>query len=222
MTPGALVRKLAGPYERRLCELYRGIFVDVDRCIRQIATAIPPLARVIDIGGGDGQVLNLLLRLRPDITVAMLDLRASIGLFLEDDLRERVELNPSTSLALYRERGKPLADALLVSDVIHHVPRPERPGFVRDCRALMNPDAVLVIKDYAPGHLRSVLALATDWFVTGDRHVRLLTPAEMAALVESHTDLCRQSSLLATRELPNYAMAFRRHGAKTDPGQTGY
>lgn len=209
MTPGRLVRRLAGRHERRLCAWYRSVFVDVARCAAQIAEALPPRARVIDIGGGDGQVLNHLLRLRGDLTVTMIDRRPAIGLFLDPEVRHRVKLMPSTSLAEYRTQGHPAAEVLLVSDVVHHVRRSDREAFLRDCRSVMTRDALLLIKEVAPGGPVATLALLTDWIVTGEWQVRLVAPERLVALVERATDLRFDASLLAARERPNYALCFR-------------
>lgn len=207
MSLGSIVRGIAGPFERKLCAAYRSFFVDVARCTESISVAIPASARVIDVGGGDGEVINLLLSLRPDITVSMLDLRERIGIFLQPEFRTRVTLHPATSLASYLSRSGQGADALLVSDVVHHVPIDERAQFIRDCVALLNPGGVLIVKEVAPGGVVSLLSVLADRYITGDRHVSLLDKAELTKLVESH-GLRRLSTLLHEREHPNYALSF--------------
>lgn len=208
MAVGSLVRLLAGPFERQLCAAYRAVFINVVRCTEQIVAAIPIGAQVIDVGGGDGEILNHLLRNRPDLRVSMLDLRDEIGLFLEPEVRGRVVLHPGTSLAKYRGDGGGRADVLLVSDVVHHVPCEARVQFVADCLSLLKPDGVLIVKDVAPGGLVARLSVLADRYITGDRHVSLLEPAAMVELVESQ-GLRMQAGLLAEREHPNYAIAFR-------------
>ena len=209
MSAGAIVRKIAGPLERKLCAAYRAVFINVHRCTEQIVQAIPENAYLIDVGGGDGEPLNYLLRMRPDVTVAMLDLRAQMGMFLDPDVRERVTLHPSTSLAAYRAQAGRRADALLVSDVMHHVPSQGRAEFIRDCLALLKPNGVLIVKDVAPGGLISHLGVLADRYITGDRHVALMEPSELVALVEGSGDLRMSGVLLDRREHPNFAIAFQ-------------
>jgi len=209
MSIGSLVRAAAGPFEKRLCAIYRSVFIDVGRCTAQIQRAIPQGATIVDVGGGDGQVLNYLLLSRPDVRVVMIDLRNQIGIFLEPAVRMRVELHPATSLACYRAAHGQSADVLLVSDVVHHVPENARFRFIEDCVALLNPNGALIIKDVAPGGLISNLSVFADRHITGDKHVSLISPAQLVELV-GQSGLVPTEALLTRREHPNYAVAFRR------------
>lgn len=208
MSIGSIIRTAAGPFEKQLCSLYRSVFMNVRRCMEQIQRAIPNGSAVIDVGGGDGEMLNHLLRLRPDIEVVMLDMRDNIGQFLAPDVRDRVILRPSTSLAAFRSESGELADVLIVSDVVHHVPVNMRNQFIDDCVSMTKPGGILIIKDIAPGGMTAALSVLADRYITGDRHVTLMLPADLAALIESF-GCTKIGELLARRELPNHAIAFR-------------
>lgn len=209
MSVGSLVRTVAGPFERSLCAAYRSVFINIQRCTPQIACGIPSNAHVVDVGGGDGEPLNVLLGLRPDIRVSMLDLRERIGLFVAPEFLDRVSMHPGTSLAAYRSSASDAVDVVLVSDVVHHVPEAVRLQFVNDCISLLRPEGLLIIKDVAPGGWVSRLSVLADRYITGDRHVSLMTSADLIALVESQ-GMTRMANLLSVREYPNYAVSFTR------------
>jgi hypothetical protein len=74
MAPGALIRGVLGArLARRAGRWYRMIFVDLAKEAAALAAVIPLDARLLDIGGGDGEHLNHLLALRPDLRVTTLD-----------------------------------------------------------------------------------------------------------------------------------------------------
>lgn len=208
MAIGSFIRRLAGPLERPLCDAYRGLFMDVDRCARQLQAAIPTDCHVIDVGGGDGAVLDAILRARPDLTATMLDLKDEVGKFLAPESMPRVDIHAGTSIHDYLAQGGTQADCVLVSDVVHHVPVEARVGFLRDCARLLQPGGTLIIKDVAPGHLVSLASVYADRYITGDRHVQLIAPSELTSLLQE-LGLRASAPLLARTERPNYAFAFQ-------------
>lgn len=208
MALGALIRKLAGPFERPLCDAYRSFFLNVGRCAQQLQTAIPAGCHLIDVGGGDGAVLNAILRVRPDVTATMLDLKDEVGKFLDPDNTPRVNICAGTSIQDYLGQGGAPAACILASDVVHHVPSEARMAFLRDCVRLLQPGGTLIIKDVAPGHLVSVASVYADRYITGDRHVQLIAPVDLVRLLRE-LGLNPSGDLLAPTERPNYAFAFR-------------
>lgn len=208
MAIGSFIRRLAGPLERPLCDAYRSLFMDVDRCARQLQAAIPTDCHVIDVGGGDGAVLDAILRARPDLTATMLDLKDEVGKFLAPESMPRVDIHARTSIHHYLAQGGTQAACVLVSDVVHHVPMEARAGFFRDCVRLLQPGGTLIIKDVAPGHLVSLASVYADRYITGDRHVQLIAPGELISLLQG-LGLRVSAPLLARAERPNYAFAFQ-------------
>jgi hypothetical protein len=210
MTPGGLARSLLGPRRfARVARFYRAIFVDLDA----VAACLPDLPRgsqVLDVGGGDGELLNRWLARRPDLRVAMIDPASSVGSALRPELGERVALHPGTSLAAYRRLGPEPPEAVLLCDVLHHVPVTERDAFFAELRALVDGRPVrVIVKEVAPGSLRSWLGWLSDRYVSGDRHVHLLGRAELRALVACHfPDLVARETPLFERDPPNYCIEF--------------
>lgn len=206
MTTGKLVRNLVGPYERKLCALYRGVFINLDRVASQIAHAFPRNSKVIDVGGGDGELLNRLLRMRTDMRVVMLDLQSDIGRFLDDDVRPRVQVHGGTSMAEYRAAHGQDADAILISDVVHHVPVAMRESFFADAAALLKPGGTIVVKDIEPHGFTARMSLLADRYISGDKAASLIGSHELVALVTRVTGLQASESMLSGG--PNYAVSF--------------
>lgn len=199
MPPGRIVRRLLGPGFRPIGEAYRRIFVDMSKVAAWIDHQLPHSAHVLDIGGGDGYVVNLLLDRRPDLRVTMTDIAADIGSFISPENRPRVELRPATDIANIEGRYS----AITLADVVHHVPIEQRSEFLTKLGAAAHRirAAKILIKDIKPGSPRAVLSLLSDHYITGDRHVVLANEDEIAI-----PGFRRTSS--AMPDHPNYCLAF--------------
>ena len=211
MALGQLVRRVLGDRFQPVGEKYRAIFVDLGKVVEAMSRAISPGARCLDVGGGDGMVCDRLLAMRPDIHITMTDIASDIGGFIASHHSARVERRPRTTLADIAAAPAPF-DAVLVADVIHHVPESARAAFLRDLAGVCSRcgSTVLVIKDIEPGSLRSVLSVLSDKFVTGDRAVSLIASAELQARIVETFGRQRIASLEVTHpDPPNYCMAIR-------------
>lgn len=215
MSLGALARRiLPTSVAKSLGILYRRMFLNMPALAEQIANMMPPSARVLDIGGGDGLPLNYLLTLRPDIHVRMMDTRHPVGGWLDQAVRKRVVALPVNSietLVAIDDAWRP--DAILVADVLHHVPAPDRPDFFIALGALLSwaPSAVLIVKDVEPGHWRSALGLWSDRYVTGDRSVELVDRRTVVAALCGTTGNLKWGELDLYRiDAPNYVLWFSR------------
>ncbi|HOD80212.1 MAG TPA: class I SAM-dependent methyltransferase [Phycisphaerae bacterium] len=210
MSIGSLIRKVLGPRVfQHVGRAYRRIFVDVRKTAQVLAEIIPPGAHVVDIGGGDGEPLNCLLRLRDDITVTMIDISPVVGWMIEESLLGRVERLAGTSIRQYLQLGPRAIQAAVVSDVLHHVPPGQREAFLGDLRDLLAQGgcSLLAVKEFAPHGLRGRLGYLADRYVSGDANVRLIPPAELAdllraALPGAHIEDTRLSRI----DSPNYAL----------------
>lgn len=199
---------------RSLGRCYRSVFVDLEKVVDSLPD-LPPGSRVLDIGGGDGDMINILLRRRPDLEVTMIDLSPRLGTFLEPDVRRRVRLMSSTSLKDYAASEYQTPDFVLVSDVIHHVPPSTRPAFFADLRqVLRGRPTTLVVKDVELGSFRSWLSEWADRYVSGDRTVSLVSREAVTALVREafpHVEV-RPTGLYQV-DAPNYSLVFSIAGS---------
>lgn len=209
MSLGQLARRLLGRHFRSLGRWYRAVFVDLDALVSSLPE-MPAGSRVLDIGGGDGEVLARLLGRFPGVTATLIDLAPAIGGSLDARQAERVTVLPATSIAAYRALQAAPSEFILVSDVLHHVPPPERARFFAELRELVGRRATtLVVKDVEPGHWRARLGYLADVYVSGDRNVRLIGRAEMTELVRSSFGAVpvRETALFRL-DRPNYALVF--------------
>ncbi|WP_157981391.1 class I SAM-dependent methyltransferase [Cognatilysobacter tabacisoli] len=185
------------------------IFVDLHKVADHLATALPPNAHVLDIGGGDGELLNSLLSLRHDLTVSMVDIAPSVGRFLEREHLSRVTFLPATPIERHVVDAAQKYDAAIVSDVMHHIPTDFREGFIRDVCLALKPNAPLFVKDIEPGHPVATLSLYSDLYISGDRGVSLVSMHELTRIVEAASPGRKSKELgLLPRNRPNYILEF--------------
>lgn len=210
MRIGPLVRK-AMPFrvERGVAQLYRRVFVDLEKVARALAPALPGSANILDIGGGDGELINELFRLRSDLRVSMVDIAPSVGKFLEPANRQRVKLYPATALEMHLKAASGRYDAALVSDVMHHIPAAYRLRFLQEIRAALKPGAPVFIKDIEPGHPIATLSYLSDVYVSGDRGVSLVSMDVLRELVKQALPSYSSKELgLLGVNAPNYLLRF--------------
>jgi hypothetical protein len=215
LSPGALVRKLLGVRLARLAgRRYRAIFVDLHKEAAALAAVIAPNARILDIGGGDGEPLNHLLASRPDLHITTLDPRGEVGQWIDARYSGQVMRLANTSLAGYlAENRRPDPDTLLIADVMHHIPPDSRGEFLRSVKVILDrsPRLRIIVKDVEPGHWRARLGYWADRYITGDREVSLISSADLVRLFWEYLGplRCENTNLLAMDE-PNYAVVFFR------------
>lgn len=200
LTPGQFARKVLGRHFEPVGNVYRRFFVDLNKIAAAFDHLMPLGARVLDIGGGDGALVNSLLDRRPDLVVTMCDLVPEIGSFLSAANRRRVQLRPATDFTLIDGHY----DFVTICDVVHHVPSAQRDSFFEllakfcekwQCRNL-------IVKDLEPGGPRAALAKWTDWYVSGDRQVTPFGRSDMARMAQRHFPQARRVS--AMPDHPSY------------------
>jgi hypothetical protein len=214
MSLGSAIRRVLGPrLARRAGEWYRAIFVDLGKVAEAIAGVIPHGAHLLDIGGGDGQPLNHLLALRPDLRVTTLDPGPLVGQWIEARFDAQVTRLPGTGIADYLAAGRADPDAILIADVLHHIPEAARASFLRSIRVLVErvPQLRVIVKDVEPGSWRALLGFWADRYITGDRNVSLIARDRLEHLFnEALGPLHREDTPLFETDRPNYAIAFFR------------
>lgn len=214
MALGAAIRRLLGARLARRAGLwYRSIFVDLAKVAEALAAVLPRDAHLLDIGGGDGQPLNHLLAMRPDLTITTLDPAPIVGQWIEGRFDSRVTRMPATSLAEYVSHSPANPDAILIADVMHHIPPAARQGFLASVRVLLDraPKLRIIVKDVEPGSWRALLGFWSDRYVTGDRNVSLISLDNLTRLFEEALGpLHREETALFKADSPNYAIVFYR------------
>jgi 2-polyprenyl-3-methyl-5-hydroxy-6-metoxy-1,4-benzoquinol methylase len=214
MSLGPAVRRVLGPrLARRAGSWYRAIFVDLGKVAAAIAGVIPRGAHLLDIGGGDGQPLNHLLALRPDLRVTTLDPGPLVGQWIESRFAAQVTRLPGTGIAEYLAADRVDPDAVLIADVLHHIPETARASFLRSIDVLLKrvPQLRIIVKDVEPGSWRALLGFWADRYITGDRNVSLISRDRLERLlIEALGPLRREDTELFETDRPNYAIVFFR------------
>jgi 2-polyprenyl-3-methyl-5-hydroxy-6-metoxy-1,4-benzoquinol methylase len=179
---GASVRRTFGPWERQVASAYRAIYLDLGDLERVLARQVPRAMRILEVGGGEGAVTELLARAYGQAQIISIDITPRIGR-LYAGRQDQVEFRHASIGEMADEQ--PMAfDLVILSDVLHHVPQDLREGFLGDIARCLAPGGQLVIKEWArtpsPIHW---LCYASDRWLTGDR-IAFMTPAELRALVK--------------------------------------
>jgi Methyltransferase domain len=214
MKLGPTIRRILGVrLARRMGRWYRAIYVDLAKEAAAVSSAIPRDAHLLDIGGGDGEPLNHLLALRPDLHITTLDPAPVVGQWVETRFDGQVARLPGTNLAEYLSAGRADPDAILLSDVLHHVPVTARADFLGSVRVILErvPQLRIIVKDVEPGHWRALLGYWSDRFITGDVDVSPISREHVVRLFqEALGPLRREDTNLFETDRPNYAITLFR------------
>jgi SAM-dependent methyltransferase len=213
LTPGVLLRKALGPYLPAFARGYRRIYLNPEKLAQVIAQQLPKNASVLDVGGGDGYLSNDLLALRKDISLTLIDLATGIGQGIDPSFRNRVYIFDGKSIQDWmKERmATDSLHAVVLSDVIHHIPDSTLGDFLRDLAELCRrTHAVLIIKDVEPGHYLATMGLWADKYLSGDRGTRLVSQERLVGLLKAEmpNSVCVES-VLKKIDPPNYCVVFK-------------
>jgi hypothetical protein len=212
MSIGSVTRKVLGKRLFRVAgRIYRAVFVDLREVALACVKAIPEGAHVLDIGGGDGEPINHLLELRSDLRFTMVDLNPVVGSSIRAEHLAKVERLPGTSIREYLESGRPMPQAIMINDVLHHVPPPHRPTFFADLRELVEraKGAVVIIKDVEPGTFRANLSYWADKYISGDKTVSLVSRGDLTRTLHGlFGDVAIRETPLFAKDAPNYSVVF--------------
>ena len=212
MTIGQIARKIFGHYFHLPARIYRSIFVDLGAVAESISPYIPKEAMIVDVGGGDGEPLNYLLSLRPDVFVNMLDPNTSIGSFLKPEYLSRVAFYPQTRVREFPLKSKQIPDVILIIDVVHHIPLEKRKDFFNELKSLVSDreEVRIIIKDVEPSYLRSRMGLFADHYISGDKNVSLVGREDLRFLMAQAfgNSLVCEETILFKKDRPNFALVF--------------
>jgi 2-polyprenyl-3-methyl-5-hydroxy-6-metoxy-1,4-benzoquinol methylase len=177
MKMGPFIRKMFGPYERGISEAYRSIYIDIDAFVELMRQWKPSANRILEVGCGEGAVTQRLNTIYPDAKITAIDITPRVGR-LYRGLRDNVRfIRCGVQEIAATESGQ--YDLVVLSDVLHHVPRELRQELLDAIRTALAPKGTLVFKDWqrnrAPIHW---LCYASDRWLTGDR-ISYMTRTEM-------------------------------------------
>lgn len=177
MKTGPFIRKLFGPYEKRISEAYRSIYIDIDAFVELVHQWKPTASAILEVGCGEGAVTERLSACYPDAKITAIDITPRIGRLYRGQLGDVRFIQSSVLEIADREPGQ--YDLVVLSDVLHHVPLELRQGLLDAIRITLAPKGAFVFKDwqrnYSPIHW---LCYASDRWLTGDR-ISYMTREEM-------------------------------------------
>lgn len=206
----AIRRMLPDRLERLAADAYRRIFVNLDKVAEAMCEALPPDAQVLDIGGGDGELLNRIYQRRPDLRFTMVDIAPSVGRYVSPEFRAATTFHPSTRIEDHAKTLQRPYDAAIVCDVLHHVPTGMRTDFLRAVFGALSKHAPMFVKDIEPGHPVATLSYLSDVYVSGDRNVQLISRTALQALANEALAAPRIEELpLLAIDPPNYLVRIQ-------------
>lgn len=177
MAVGPFVRGLFGKHERRLAELYRALFFDVDDYVGTLKRWQPDAGEILEVGCGEGVVTERLAAAYPGARITAIDITPRVGR-LYGGRSEGVQFLQTDVGTIAREHPAAF-DLVVLSDVLHHVPSELRSGLLREIRTAMRPDGLFVVKEWEKrSSLVYWLGYASDRWLTGDR-IRYMTADEL-------------------------------------------
>jgi 2-polyprenyl-6-hydroxyphenyl methylase/3-demethylubiquinone-9 3-methyltransferase len=205
---GSSIRHRLGAFEVPVSNAYRSFFINLDD-FAEMVRSVAPAERILEVGCGDGSLVQRLAGLYPEAEVLGIDISAEPGRLFDGD-RSRVSFRSILTGDLLAEQ--PLGfDLVVICDVVHHVPHAQRAALLTDARALLRPGGHLVVKDWEPTRtLAHGLAYFSDTYVSGDT-VAFPTRSELRSQLAA---LLPDDEIVAEARVPprrnNFAVVVRR------------
>lgn len=209
MPLGPAIRALFGRHERRIADLYRGIFMNLGDYGAKIEDWAPAPVRILEVGCGEGAVTEVLAARFPDAAILAIDISDRVGR-LYRGRAEGVEFRNATVQRIAAESPGSF-DLIILSDVIHHIPLALRGEVLAAIGKALAPRGQFILKDWGrsatPIHW---LGYSADRWLTGDR-ISYLVPEEAKKLVLRHlpqAEMIREGRIRPWSN--NYALVFAR------------
>jgi len=181
MRPGPLIRRLFGPYERKVAEAYRRVFIDLDDFGDLLQFWLPYPVNILEVGCGEGAMTERLAGMYPAASVTGIDITPNVGRLYPGDAARVTFLQQSAEDIARHQPGA--FDLVVLCDVLHHVPPSERHALLRAIDRAMAPGGSLAVKDWivssSPIHW---LCWSADRLLTGD-DVHFFTPSSLNELL---------------------------------------
>jgi trans-aconitate methyltransferase len=166
-----------GPYERRITELYRAIYIDIDAFVELVMQWNPAPNKILEVGCGEGAVTQRLHAAYPGAQITAIDITPRVGRLYQGSLNGVRFMKCAIQEIAATEPGQ--YDLVVLSDVLHHVPMELRRGLLDAIRTALALNGTLVFKDWQKDHAPiHWLCYASDRWLTGDR-ISYMTREEM-------------------------------------------
>jgi 2-polyprenyl-3-methyl-5-hydroxy-6-metoxy-1,4-benzoquinol methylase len=181
MPPGPLIRRLFGPYERTVTEVYRRVFIELDDFVDRLQFWVPHPCRILEVGCGEGAMTERRVKAYADATVTAIDITPKVGRLYQGDTARVTFLQQSVDNVA---RQAPASfDLVVLCDVLHHVQPDDRLALLSAIDRAMAPGGNLAFKDWvassSPIHW---LCKMSDRYLTGD-DVQFFTTTSAKALL---------------------------------------
>lgn len=217
MRPGPIIRKIFGPYEHRVAESYRGMFINLDDLAELMSAWVPQATRVLEVGCGEGAMTERLTRIYPNASVTAIDITPKIG---------RLYMGNTSKVTFSQEyvedvaRREPASfDLVVLVDVVHHVPVDARGSLMRAIKQALAPNGNLIFKEWVTSFtVAHWMCEASDRYLTGD-DVSYLTRSGIDTLVTDNFGLGAIRECSTVRPWKNNVAALIQQSAQAaSPG----
>lgn len=185
MSIGLSIRKLFGKHERKISDLYRSLYIDINELCSKIQLQNPEARRILEIGCGEGVVTEKLSSLFPSSEIIGIDISDNIGRQFKPQSGnvKFYKLTVEEYLANYKSDF----DIVILSDVLHHIPDNYKSLFITNCRKMVKNGGKFFLKEYVfYKSFFTLTALFADRYLTGDRYVSFFYPHEFKNFVLEH------------------------------------
>lgn len=179
---GAIVRHSLGRFERPVSDAYRGIFINLEHLGAVIEDWASPRS-ILEIGCGEGALAEILQKRFPEAAYLGIDIIPHLGRMYAGP-RDKVRFEHIRAELLAEERSGAF-DLIVINDVLHHVPRAERPDVMLAAKKLRAPGGLLVLKDWCrrPTLIHAMVYTA-DVHIGGDKSVHYMSLDEQKRLIK--------------------------------------
>jgi 2-polyprenyl-3-methyl-5-hydroxy-6-metoxy-1,4-benzoquinol methylase len=167
MAIGPRIRRLFGPAERPIANLYRAAFIDLGAFARLIGGWVPA-SRILEVGCGEGAMTDRLSRIYPNSVLVGIDIVPTVGRLFDGD-KDRVTFHQQTVEDFAAVNGAAF-DLVVICDVMHHVPWEMHAQILASAMRVLRPGGQLVLKEWERrSTFIHLLCYICDRYITGDR-----------------------------------------------------
>lgn len=190
---------------RILAPAYRRFFISIKMFVK-LTVAEDFNGSLLDLGGGDGAVLNLLLKTRTTGSVYFIDPTPNAGSLISDP---KVFKHVGSYLHEVTEIEDLRFDLILLVDVLHHVEPHLRKALLADAIGRLSAHGSLLIKEVETKGIRSKLTYLADVYISKDPIVSFIPEKSLTELIRQINPGLRISRHDSYNkwDRPNYAIS---------------